>query len=104
MRIKSLLVPVCILVFFTSLNAQTTFSKADYLHGKLTPERTCFDVRYQDISVRVMPDTKSICVSNTMLIKMVRDSRLIQLDLFEQMLVDSIVFNQQKLIYKRELN
>ncbi len=106
MRIIRLFGPICILLFLCcySLKAQYSFTKADYLHGRLTPERTCFDVRYQEISVRVFPETQSITVNNRLQFLVVRDCRQIQLDLFEQMHLDSIVFNNHTLSYKRKVN
>ena len=36
------------------------FTRADSLHGTLSPLRSCYDVRFYDISVAVFPETKSI--------------------------------------------
>ena len=93
-----------VFLYCYSLLAQQTTSKSNILHGKLTPQRTSFDVMYQDITVRVFPEKKSLKVNNRMQFLMLHDCNQIQLDLFEQMQLDSVVYNGRLLAYKREFN
>ena len=92
-------------LFFIGLQqiqAQDTFTRKDSLHGGLRLERTCFDVQYYNLNIKINPAEKSILGYNEILFKVVENTKKIQIDLFENMQVDSIVFNNKKLEYKRE--
>ena len=99
-----------ILIFLLSLfqvNAQLTvpketFTRRDTLQGGLRPERTSFDVLRYDLNIKISPNQKSIVGFNDISFKVVDNTSKIQIDLFENMNVDSIVFNGKKLDYKRE--
>jgi aminopeptidase N len=90
------------LFLIANLHAQN-FTRKDSLQGGFSFERMCFDVLHYDLDLTVNPKKKSILGSNTISFKMLQESRIIQLDLFENMNVDSIIFNKKKLTYKREL-
>jgi len=87
-----------------TLSAQETFTRKDSLQGGLRIERTCYDVLRYDLNIKINIDDKSIVGYNDILFKVVEDTKKIQVDLFENMQVDSIVFNSKKLNYKREFN
>ena len=87
---------------FQSLSAQETFTRKDSLHGGLRPERTCFDVLRYDLNIKVNPSEKSIVGYNDITFKVIENTNKIQLDLFENMKVDSIVLNSKKMNYTRE--
>ena len=94
-----------ILIFgFQYLSAQETFTRKDSLHGGLRPERTCFDILHYDLNVKINPEEKSIVGFNDITFKVIENSDKIQLDLFENMKIDSIVLNSKKLNYTREFN
>src|SRR3546814_9355179 len=42
------------------LKARDLFSRADSLRGQLTPLRTCYDINYYHLDVRVDPDNRYI--------------------------------------------
>ena len=84
--------------------AQEATTRKDTLQGGLRPERTCFDVLHYDLNIKINPDEKSIVGYNNIEFKVVASTQKIQLDLFENMQIDSIVFNSKKLNYKREFN
>jgi len=93
-------------VFFLSsltLLAQD-FTRRDSLQGSLRPERTCFDVLRYDLNLTIEPKYKSLVGFNDITFKVVEKTAKIQLDLFENMKVDSIVFKNKKLTYKREMD
>ena len=50
---------ICLSSFAQSVFAQP-FTREDTLRGTLTPERSCFDVTYYDLDLRVDPATKTI--------------------------------------------
>ena len=86
------------------ISAQEAFTRKDSLQGGLRSERTCFDVLRYDLNIKVNPDEKTVVGYNNITFKVVNTTSKIQLDLFENMQVDSIIFNSKKLNYKREFN
>ena len=95
-----------LLFFFSFLigYSQQNFSRKDSLRGGLSFERTCFDVLRYDLNIKVNPNEKSITGFNEITFKTVENTNKIHLDLFENMQIDSIILNNQKLNYKREFN
>lgn len=92
-----------ILMAFQNANAQT-FTRKDSLHGGLRPERTCYNVLHYDLNIRIDPDDKSIVGYNDIAFQVIENTNKIQVDLFENMKVDSIVLDHKKLTYKREFD
>ena len=86
------------------MHAQESFTRKDSLFGGLRTERTCFDVLRYDLNIKINPQEKSIVGFNEISFKVIENANIIQLDLFENMRIDSIVFDTQKLTYKREFN
>lgn len=100
-----ILCELILIVFSTfNINAQETFTRKDSLHGSLRFERTCYDVLRYDLNIKINPEEKSITGCNEISFKVVENTSKIQLDLFENMHIDSIVLNAVKLKYKREFN
>lgn len=92
-----------------SLNAQlltnkSKFTKADTLRGSLRPERTAFDMQKYDLHLKINPEQKSISGYNDITFKVLDHQKVMQLDLFDNMIIDSIVFKKQKLNYRRAYN
>jgi aminopeptidase N len=83
--------------------AKETFTRRDTLQGGLRPERTSFDVQRYDLNIKINPTDKSIVGYNDITFKVVENTIKIQIDLFENMNVDSIVYNNKKLQFNREL-
>lgn len=86
--------------------AQTaSFTRADTLRGTLSPLRTCYDVRYYHLDIRIDPSTKSVAGSNRILFTATTDFHRMQVDLFANMNVEKIVDERgNPLKYERELN
>lgn len=80
------------------------FTRKDSLQGGLRPERTSFDVQRYDLNIAIDPDKRTIAGYNDITFKAVANTGRIQLDLFENMSVDSIVYEKKKLRYRREFN
>ena len=94
-----------------SLRGQSTdfyqhypFTKADTLRGSLRPERTCYDVHYYGLQLRVDPRKKIIRGEVEIAFTTVADFQRLQIDLFENMTIDRIVMGEQNLSYQREFN
>lgn len=104
--------------FLTTQSFAQTFTRKDSLQGGLRFERTCFDVLEYDLNIKINPDEKYISGSNWIAFKVVENTKRIQIDLFENMKVDSIfILNKpikyladsihlpaKKLNYQREYN
>jgi len=73
-----------------AVTAQGTFTRADTLRGMLTPERSCYDVGFYDLDIRVDPGNRFLEGSNTIHYTTVVETRRIQLDLFEELRVLSV--------------
>ena len=80
------------------------FTKADSLRGSLRPERTAFDMLKYDLNIQVNPKHKSIKGYNKITFKVLNDQQIMQLDLFENMAIDSIMFNDKQLEFERAYN
>jgi aminopeptidase N len=104
---KKLILTSFTLLVLQQVSAQLTvpkdhFTRRDTLQGGLRPERTCFDVQRYDLNIKINPDKKDIVGYNDITFKVVENTNKIQLDLFENMQIDSIVFNAKKLNFVRE--
>ncbi|WP_309641096.1 M1 family metallopeptidase [Flavobacterium sp.] len=97
-------ISIVLLLFGFTINAQEIFTRKDSLHGSLRFERTCFDVLRYDLNIKINPHEKSIVGFNDITFKITENTTKIQLDLFDNMTIDSIVFDAKKLTYKREFN
>lgn len=84
--------------------AQEVFTRKDSLQGGMRHERSCFDVQRYDLDLTVNPDEKTIVGSNTISFKVVDSTKTIQLDLFANMQIDSIIHQGKSLMYRREFN
>jgi len=85
-------------------NYRPLYPRADTLRGGLRPERTCFDVYYYDLKVRIIPAGKKIAGKNDIYF-IVKDScRRIQIDLFDNYKISSIRSENMDLSFSREYN
>lgn len=106
---KNFVLAAYTMLFFINTNAQLlhkkqNLTKADTLRGALRPERTSFDVLHYDLNLKIDPNQRSIIGFNDITFKVIKDTKRIQIDLFENMHVDSILYKHAKLNYKREFN
>jgi len=85
------------------LSNKTTFTKADTLRGSLRPERA-YDVMKYHLQVRLDPEERFLSGFNTITFKTEQALPVMQLDLFENMKVDSIIHNSETLDFSRKHN
>lgn len=85
------------------LSHKSTYTKADTLRGSLRTERA-YDVLKYHLDVKVEPETRFISGSNTITFKTEEDLQEMQIDLFENMQVDSILFRGNHLEYSRKFD
>lgn len=93
----------CFLFCTFVINAQV-FTLRDSLQGGLRKERTCYNVLRYDLAIEVFPDEKKIAGYNEITFKTVDFTNKIQLDLFENMQIDSITLDNEKLNYTRKFD
>ena len=86
------------------LQDKTNFTRADTLRGSLRPERTDFDMLKYNLHLTINPQQKSISGYNEITFKVLEKQNIIQLDLFDNMKIDSIVFQGNRLKFNREFN
>ncbi len=107
---KNCILSILILFFLVqNISAQNeyyldhTFTQADTLRGQLRPERTCYDVHFYELDVKVDIENKSIGGRVIMNFEVLEETNRIQIDLFENMKVNSIYwpYSNKKLNYKR---
>lgn len=70
----------------------------------MRPERTRYDVQRYDLNIKIDPKERTVAGFNDITFKALPGTPAIQIDLFENMDVDSIVFEKRRLSYKREFN
>jgi aminopeptidase N len=85
-------------------NFKPYFTLKDSLAGGLRPERECFDVFYYDLTVKILPSKKKIEGSNVIHFSVLDSCKRIQIDLFENLEVHAINFNNKKLNFERLYN
>ena len=86
------------------LQGKHTFSRADTLRGMLTPLRTCYDINYYHLDVKVDIGSKSISGSNEFNFTATTDFKQLQFDLFSNLTIEKVVYKNQELPFKREFN
>jgi aminopeptidase N len=79
------------------------YDRGDTLRGSLRAERA-YDVLKYHLQVRVEPEERFIFGSNTITFEAEEKLPVMQIDLFENMQIDSIIHRNKVLDYKREYN
>ena len=79
-------------------------SRADSLRGTLTPLRTCYDINYYHLDVKIDIDQKSVSGSNEFAFTATQDFTKLQFDLFDNLKVDKVVYKGTDLPFTREYN
>ncbi|PTS96714.1 peptidase M1 [Pedobacter sp. HMWF019] len=86
------------------LHQKAAFNRADTLRGTLTPLRTCYDLSYYHLDVSIDIDQKSISGSNEFVFTATQDFKRLQFDLFSNLKVEKVVYQNQELPFTREFN
>ena len=97
---KNSFLVILTIIGIQQINAQ--FTRRDSLQGGLRIERTSYDVKRYDLNITINPEQKNIIGFNEISFEVLTPTQKIQLDLFENMKVDSIVWNAKKLNYNRD--
>lgn len=86
------------------VKAQDLYSRGDSLRGTLTPLRTCYDINYYHLDVRVDPDERFISGSNLFKFTATEDFDRLQFDLFDNLKVERVVYKGLELPFSREFH
>lgn len=73
----------------------------DTVRGMLMPNRSCYDVRFYDLTLGILPDSRSIEGSNKIYFTVTEPTREIQVDLFKQYDIHSIMMEDAELGFER---
>ncbi len=80
------------------------YTRADTLRGALRPERTCYDVYFYNLDVKILPKHKRITGRNSIYFHVVQSARTLQVDLFDNFTITGITWNGMSLPHKRIYN
>lgn len=92
------------LLIFLSFQLNAQFSPADSLRGMLRPERTCYNVNFYELKVDLDFKKKYIQGYTEVHYKVVRGFNMLQLDLFANMKIDSVVHQGKTVDFHRKGN
>jgi aminopeptidase N len=106
---RAVILPAAIIALTTMAAAQAPQgsgapTRANVLRGAYGRYRANNDLLSYHLDVRVDPGKKYLSGKNTIRFKMLSDDTRIQLDLYENLSVDTIVMGTRELKYERELN
>lgn len=85
-------------------NRKNGFTRADTLRGMLSPLRTCYDVSFYHLTVDVNPEKRLLSGSTIIRFNTVSPFSRLQIDLYAEMAIDSIIYKGRPLPYTREFN
>jgi len=80
------------------------FNRADSLRGMLTPLRTCYDINYYHLDVKVDIDKKYISGSNLFKFEATSNFDKLQFELFANLTIEKISYHGMDIPYTREFN
>ncbi|MGN8072178.1 M1 family metallopeptidase [Mucilaginibacter sp. 22184] len=86
------------------LQEKEKYTHADTLRGSLSPLRSCYDINYYHLDVKVNIDQRFISGSNQFKFTATEDFAKLQFDLFANLNVDKVVYKGKTLPYTREAN
>ncbi|MCX2432938.1 M1 family metallopeptidase [Pedobacter sp. GR22-10] len=79
-------------------------ARADTLRGTLTPLRTCYDINYYHLDVKIDIDQKSVAGSNEFAFTATQDFTKLQFDLFSNLKVEKVLYKGKEMPFTREYN
>ncbi|TYZ09311.1 M1 family metallopeptidase [Hymenobacter lutimineralis] len=86
------------------LQPKPVASRADSLRGYLTPLRTCYDINYYHLEVKLDVERRFISGSNLFRFTATQDFTRLQFDLFANLAVDKVEYRGQAVPFTREFN
>lgn len=107
---KKILYPIFACLLFTKMadaqlmTPKPKFSAADTLRGALSALRSCYDINYYHLDVKVDIDQKFISGSNEFQFTATRNFKRLQFDLFENLKIERVVYKGKNIAFKRSFN
>lgn len=98
-HIQFLLLSISMMLAFS---ARAQFTEADTIRGMLSPERSCYDVRFYDLHLKIYPDKQFIEGKTDIHFDILSNSDRLQVDLFDNMEIDRIEMNGREVAYERK--
>ncbi len=86
------------------LKEKKRFTRADSLRGALTPLRSCYDINYYHLDVKIDIPNKFISGNNEFQFTATQSFSKLQFDLFSNLKVDKVTYNGSELPFEREFN
>ncbi len=86
------------------LNGQEETTRADTLRGMLTPLRTCYDIKYYHLDVKIDIENRSVSGSNKFVFTATDTFSKLQFDLFANLKVERVVYKGKDLPITRAFN
>ncbi|WP_426493457.1 M1 family metallopeptidase [Hymenobacter sp. 102] len=86
------------------LQPKAAYTRADSLRGYQSALRTCYDLTYYHLDVRVDPARKALSGSNEFRFTATQDFSRLQFDLFANLQVDKVEYQGKPLPFTREAN
>lgn len=80
------------------------FTEQERLRGSVTPEREWWDVQHYDLTLSVMPDTKSVKGSNVISFRTLKSGDRMQVDLQPPLAITRVVHGDEDLAFVRDGN
>ncbi|MEM9917004.1 MAG: M1 family metallopeptidase [Bacteroidota bacterium] len=77
------------------------FTAADSLRGMLLPQRSCYDVHYYELDLRIEPSERSIQGVVNIHFTAVESFERLQIDLYDDFQVENITYQGQSLFFER---
>lgn len=91
-------------MFLHSAAQENRFNSYDSIHAGLSPARSCYDVVFYDLHLRIDLQKKYISGSNFIYFQAKHEFFEIEVDLFNNLQVDSILFQGSRLFFSRDSN
>ncbi|SHJ42625.1 Peptidase family M1 [Hymenobacter daecheongensis DSM 21074] len=86
------------------MQPKSQFTRADSLRGSLSPLRTCYDIRYYHLDVKLDIEQRALSGSNLFRFTATQDFSKLQFDLFANLAVEKVVYKGKNLAFTREAN
>ena len=86
------------------LTNKKAYSRADSLRGMLTPLRTCYDINFYHLDVKIDIDQKMVGGTNEFAFTATQDFNKLQFDLFENLKIEKVEYKGTSIPFTREFN
>lgn len=85
-------------------NRRNGFTRADTLRGRLSKYRSCYDVTWYHLDAAIDPDRRQVSGSSLIRFRTLADIDTLQIDLYENMGLEKIMYGGRELAFTREFD